>query len=186
MSPSTARWCGWAGALGGALWAAKGLAVLLTGEQPSLLFELALPLFPIGLLGLHACVSGQGGRLVAGGRVVALVALAAGVFAVGVSTIDPDAEGVVPGVAIALSVLGTVVGLVLLGLAARRTGVFPPPWPRLPLVLGIGTPVLVMVVGGMLSEISERLLEVPIVLVAAAWVKLGLLISAPTPASRPA
>lgn len=66
------------------------------------------------------------------------------------------------------------------GALARRTDVFPPPWQRLPLVLGVATPVLLMVVGGMLSEIDERLLEVPLVLVAIAWVKLGLLIASPT------
>lgn len=180
MSSKTIRWCGWAAAVGGTMWMAKGTAILVTGAQPPLLFELALFLFPVGLLGLYARLRGHPRRLRSAGGAVSLVALVAGAVAAGVFAVNPDAAGVVPGVAIAGSALGTVVGLVLLGLVTRRTDVFPPPWSRLPLLLGVATPVLLMVVGGMLSEIDERLLEVPLVLVAIAWVKLGLLIADPT------
>ena len=180
MSSRTIRWCGWAAAAGGAMWMAKGTAILITGAQPPLLFELALLLFPVGLLGLYARLGGHHGRLRSAGGAVSLVALVAGAIYAGVSAVDPDATGVVPGVAIAGSALGTVVGLVLLGLVTRQTNAFPPPWTRLPLRLGLATPVLLSVVGGMLSEINERLLEVPLVLVAIAWVKLGLLIADPT------
>lgn len=190
MLPTMIRSSGWAAAVGGAMWAAKGVAILVTGDQPPLLFELPLLLFPIGLLGLHARLGGQGGRLRAAGGAVSLVAFVAGAVAATMFVVDSDAEGLVPGLAIACSALGTVAGLVLLGLAARRTALFPPPWHRLPLLMGIATPALLSVVGGILAAFSERLLELPLVLVAAAWVKLGLLIaearapvSTPTPAS---
>ena len=182
MSSAMIRWSGWAAVVGGAMWAAKGIAILVTGDQPPLLFELPLLLFPLGLLGLHARLDGHDGRLRSAGRVVAVVALVAGAVAAGVFVFDPDASGVVPGIAIAGSALGTIVGLVLLGVVARRAGIFPPPWHRLPFVMGLATPVLLSVVGGMLSEIDERLLEVPLVLVAAAWIRLGLLIVDPSPA----
>lgn len=178
MSSSMIRWCGWAAAVGGAMWAAKGLAILVTGSQPPLLFEVPLLLFPVGLLGLHARLRGQTGRLLAAGGVVSAIALVAGAAAVVMLTIDPDADGVVPGVAIAGSALGTVAGLVLLGLVARRAEIFRPPWHRLPLLIGLSIPILLTVVGGALAAIDERLLEVPLVLVAAAWVRLGVLIAA--------
>lgn len=180
MSSRTIRWYGWAAAVGGAMWMAKGTAILVTGAQPPLLFELALLLFPVGLLGLYARLGGHHGRLRSAGGAASLVALVAGAIAASVFAVDPDATGVVPGLAIAGSALGSVVGLVLLGLVARQTNAFPTPWTRLPLQLGLATPVLLTVVGGMLSEINERLLEVPLVLVAIAWVKLGLLIADPT------
>ena len=178
MSSSMIRWCGWAAVVGGAMWAAKGLAILATGEQPPLLFEIPLVLFPVGLLGLHARMRGHTGRLRAAGGVVSVIALVAGAAAVVILSVDPDAEGVVPGVAIAGSALATVAGLVLLGLVARRAEIFRPPWHRLPLLLGIATPLLFTVVGGVLAAINERLLEVPLVLAAAAWVRLGTLIAA--------
>ncbi|HEX7276878.1 MAG TPA: hypothetical protein VF244_05840 [Acidimicrobiales bacterium] len=182
MGPDSIRRCGWAAVAGGAMWAAKGAAILATGDQPPVLFELPLLLFPLGLLGLHARLEGHDGRLRSVGRGVSLVALVAGAVAAGVFVVDPDASGAVPGIAIAGSALGTVVGLILLGLVARRAQIFPPPWHRLPFVMGVATPVLLSVVGGMLSEINERLLEVPLVLVAAAWIRLGLLIADLAPA----
>jgi len=178
MSSSMIRWCGWAAVVGGAMWAAKGLAILATGEQPPLLFEIPLVLFPVGLLGLHARMRGHTGRLRAAGGVVSVIALVAAAAAVVILSVDPEADGVVLGVAISCSALGTVAGLVLLGVVARRAEIFRPPWHRLPLLLGIATPVLFTVVGGVVAAINERLLEVPLVLVAAAWVRLGTLIAA--------
>jgi len=137
------------------MWAAKGLAILATGEQPPLLFEIPLVLFPVGLLGLHGRLRGHTGRLRAAGGVVSVIALVACAAAVVILTIDPDADGVVSGVAIAGSALGTVAGLVLLGVVTRRAEIFRPPWHRLPLLLGIATPVLFTVVGGVLAAINE-------------------------------
>jgi hypothetical protein len=58
-----ARWGGLAAMLGGVMWVVKGGAIMLTGEQPPILFEAALPLFAVGLVGLHARLGGRGGRL---------------------------------------------------------------------------------------------------------------------------
>jgi hypothetical protein len=179
MTSPWIRWSGLAALLGGAMWAVKGLWVLVTGDQPPLLFELPLVLFPFGLLGLHARLGGEGGRRADAGRGVAAFALAAGTVAVVTGIVDPDLDGVVPGVAIAGSALGTVAGLLLLGGAARRSDRFPPRWRSLPLSMGIATPVLLTVVGGALAAVDERLLEVPLIVLAAAWIGLGALIAGP-------
>jgi hypothetical protein len=72
----------------------------------------------------------------------------------------------------AVAGFGPLLGLVLLGSAALQAGVFPPPWSALPLAMGLGGPLLVLDGGG-LALISERLLEIPLVLVGLAWMLLG-------------
>jgi hypothetical protein len=80
-------------------------------------------------------------------------------------------------VPIATAALATVAGLVMLGRTARRTNAFPPPWHNLPLAMGVATPFLMTVVGGVLEAINERLLEVPLVVLAAGWIGLGTAIA---------
>jgi hypothetical protein len=43
------RWAGLAAMVGGLLWVVKGGSILLTGQQPSVVFEAAMPLFAVGL-----------------------------------------------------------------------------------------------------------------------------------------
>jgi hypothetical protein len=68
--------------------------------------------------------------------------------------------------------IGPFLGLVLLGSATLRARVFRPPWSALPLATGLGGPLLILA-GGALALIGERLLEIPIVLVGLAWMLLG-------------
>ena len=173
---------GWAAIAGGAMWAVKALAVLATGEQPPLLFELPLLLLPVGLLGLYARLDGAGGRAGRNGAVLATVALVSGVVAAVIFVADPHADGFAPGLAIAGSALGTVAGLVVLGVATRRAHLFGERFRSLPLWLGIATPPLMMFIGGVLAAIHERLLEVPLVIVAVGWMWLGMLITRSEPA----
>jgi hypothetical protein len=85
----------------------------------------------------------------------------------------PDEDSVTPLTPfIVLAGLGPFVGLVLLGIATLRAKVMLAPWSALPLVMGVGA-VPLMVVGGILELVSERLVEVPIVLLGFAWVLLG-------------
>ncbi len=67
---------------------------------------------------------------------------------------------------------GPFLGLVLLGSATLRASVFPLPWSALPLAMGLGGPLLILAGGG-LALMSERLLEIPIVLIGLAWMLLG-------------
>lgn len=153
---------GLAAMVGGLLWIAKGGAILLTGQQPPVVFKAALPLFAVGLLGLYARLGGRTGPLGKAGVLVACAALAAAAIVL-VAPLAPFY--VVAG-------FGPFLGLVLLGSAALKARVFPAPWSALPLAMGLGGPLLILAGGG-LALISERLLEIPIVLVGLAWMLLG-------------
>ena len=68
--------------------------------------------------------------------------------------------------------LATLGSLLLLGVAVRRAGMLPRPWDLLPLALGAFTFPLIAI-AGLLEGLNERLLEVPVIIVEAAWVALG-------------
>jgi hypothetical protein len=148
--------------VGGLLWVVKGGSILITGQQPPVVFEAALPLFAVGLLGLHARLDGRGGPLGKVGVLVAYAALAAAATAL----ITPLAPFIV------VAGFGPFLGFVLLGSATLRSRVFRPPWSALPLAMGVGGPLLILAGGG-LALISERLLEIPLMLVGIAWMLLG-------------
>ena len=123
----------------------------------------------------HDCA---GVRLVAiASEIVVYAALAAALLVLPVGLLLSDPPEVVLGVPIATAALATVAGLVLLGRTARRTNAFPPPLHNLPLAMGVATPLLMTVVGGVLEAINERLLEVPLVVLAVGWIGLGAAIS---------
>ena len=149
--------------VGGLLWVVKGGSILITGQQPPVIFEAAMPLFAVGLLGLHARLDGHGGRLGKAGVLVAYAALAAAAT----TLITPLAPFII------VAGFGPFLGLVLLGSATLRSRVFRPPWSALPLAMGVGGPLLILVAGGGLALISERLLEIPLMLVGIAWMLLG-------------
>jgi len=161
-SSALIRLGGLAATVGGLLWVVKGGAILLTGQQPPVVFEAAMPLFAVGLLGLHARLDGRGGRLGKAGALVAYAALASCVI-VFMAPLAPF---------IAVAGFGPFLGLVLVGSATLQARVFPPPWSALPLAMGLGGPLSILAGGG-LALIGERLLEVPIVLVGLAWMLLG-------------
>ncbi len=74
---------------------------------------------------------------------------------------------------IPLTALSIFVGLVLLGIAVRRADALPGRWRSLPLAIGAGGFPLMIVVGGVLEALSERLLEIPLVVLGLAWIALG-------------
>jgi hypothetical protein len=73
---------------------------------------------------------------------------------------------------IVLAGFGPFVGLVLLGIVTLRVKAMPAPWSALPLVMGAGA-IPLMLVGGILELVNERLFELPVVLLGFAWVLLG-------------
>ena len=178
LASRLARWGGLAAMLGGVLWVFKGGAIILTGEQPPVVFEAALPLFAAGLVGLHARLGGRGGRLGKTGLLLAYAALSSALVALVGLTLAParwvpneDSVTLLTPF-IVLAGFGPFVGLVLLGIATLRVKAMPAPWSALPLVMGAGAFPL-MLVGGVLELVNERLFELPIVLLGFAWVLLG-------------
>ena len=163
MASSTlVRLGGLAAMVGGLMWVVKGGAILLTGQQPPVVFEAAMPLFAVGLVGLHARLDGRGGPLGKAGVLVAYTALASAAIVL----MRPLAPFY------AVAGFGPFLGLVLVGSATLQARVFPSPWSALPLAMGLGGPLLILAGGG-LALISERLLEIPIVLVGLAWMLMG-------------
>jgi hypothetical protein len=103
---------GLAAVAGGALWGVKSLNILLTGDQPPLVFELAPPLFGLAVTAL-AVDRGHGTR--------ERWALALGCVAVvaGSAAALSDLVGELWGPAIAVAMIAVLVGLILLGSASR-------------------------------------------------------------------
>src|SRR4028118_2350585 len=108
---------GLAAMVGGLMWIVKGGSILITGQQPPVVFEAALPLFAVGLLGLHARLGGYGGPLGKAGVLVAYAALAAAALVL-VAPLPPF---------YVLAGFGPFLGLVLLGSATLQVRIFPPP-----------------------------------------------------------
>lgn len=75
---------------------------------------------------------------------------------------------------------GTVLALLTLGVAVRRTRTLPPGFASLPLAMGLAV-VPLLIVGGLLESVSERLIELPIALLGLGWIGLGIALwSAPS------
>lgn len=167
--------------LGGIAWTVKGVAILATGDQPPVVFELGPPLFAVGLIGLYARL-GQSGRAAVAGLVLACVSiLLAGVLLVAwafASDALPDGEDDFTPLSLVIAGAGFsfIAGLVLLGLAARRALVLPRRWRSFPLAVGVFAVPGVTIGGGILSELSERLFELPLVVFALGWIVIGWLI----------
>lgn len=179
-SLSLARWGAVAAAVGGGLWVAKGAGVLLTGDQPEYTFEVAPLFFALGLVGLHARLQGRGGRPAHLGGTLAWAGVALAAMS-GAHYVATSADSTLRSATIALTMLSIFGSLVLLGIAVRRVGALPRPWRSLPLAIGVGAFPLIMV-GGMLEALGERLLEVPIVVIGFTWMALGYAISSHRPA----
>jgi hypothetical protein len=151
---------------GGAAWLVKAGAILLTGVQPPLLFEVAPVLFAVGVLGLRALV----GRTSVPARLGGWIALVAAALAV-VDLGAGPAEGFSPWTLAA--VVAILAALVLLGVPTVRRRVLPGRTAWLPLLLGLGTFPL-LAVGGALETFDERFLEVPLAVLALGWLWLAV------------
>jgi len=149
----------------GLCWAVKAIAILATGQQPALLFELAPLLMAFAVLVLGQQLPPGKPRIVC--AVVATAALLAGVVVLAGQVMPIPA--VAYGVAMAGANLMVLVGLVTAGLSLRRRLDA-----HLPLVLGLVTfPALL--IGGLAAElVGERALEVPLASLGAAWIALGV------------
>lgn len=154
----------------------KGMAILISGEQPPVLFEIAPIFFIVGLFGLRARLGTRGGRTATAGVVclalAALLSLATWLLSVaddGAGSSRSSEDEFQP--TLLLAFIALLAGLTLLGLATRRTQVLGDRWSTLPLALVVAAPVVM--VGGGLEAINERLLEVPLVMYGFGWMGLG-------------
>ena len=168
-------WAGVASAVGGACWVLKGMAILISGDQPPFLFEIAPAFFLVGLWGLRVRLGQRGGRMATAGigalGLAVLLGIATWLLSIGA---DPRASGSEEEFqpTLLLAFLALLTGLVLLGIVTRRTQALGGRWSNLPLALVAAAPVTA-IVGGALEEIDERLLEVPLVLYGLGWMGLG-------------
>lgn len=159
---------GIAAVVAGLCWTVKAVAILVTGQQPALLFELAPSLMAVAVLFL-------GQQLPPGNRRILCVGMATGALLLGVAVLT-DAVIALPTVAYSIAIAGAnlliLACLVTVGLSvSRRLG------SHLPLVLGLVT-VPAILFGGLAAEImGERALELPLVALGAAWMVLGVQLS---------
>lgn len=159
-----------AAALGGAAWLIKAVAILATGDQPPLVFEVAPLMFAIALLGGHAGCPSSGAhrcRWRLGGRSSSRAGSRLARHDVRCGLIRRRFL-----TAYLSTFLCVLVGLILLGLASRYRTELARPVRVLPLLLGVFTFPLVAV-GGVLEAVNERLLELPLVVLGLAWILLG-------------
>ncbi len=160
--------------LGGLSWTVKGLSILVVAKQPPVVFELGAPLFAVALLGLFAALHGDDRRAVIGGVAAGLAVLLVVIAAIARAidpTLAPEGEAFTPlSVVLLATAVCLVAALVLLGLASRRSRRLR--WSALPFWMGILV-VPGLLLGGALAEVNERLLEIPLVLFALAWMPLG-------------
>jgi hypothetical protein len=162
--------------VGGACWVIKGMAILISGDQPPFLFEIAPVFFLIGLWGLRLRLGHRGGRMATVGIAALGLAVVLGIATWLLSVAAEDSrttgsqEEFQP--TLLLAFLALLTGLVLLGIVTRRTRALGDRWSNLPLALVVAAP-LVAIVGGALEAINERLLEIPLVLYGFGWMGLG-------------
>jgi hypothetical protein len=158
------RWTGLAAIIGGLCWVLKGVVIMLIGEQPPYVFEVAPVFFALAAAGLYVRLQGRGGRtaliglyaaFVSGLLAVTDIALYA-MGAVGEATEDtfsPTTFG---------SFLALITSLILLGIPHMKATRLSPTWRSLPLAIGILTIPLVGI-GAALEAFDHRLFELPIV-----------------------
>lgn len=162
--------------MGGACWVIKGMAILVSGDQPPFLFEIAPVFLLAGLLGLRARLGAKGGRMATAGVVAlglaALLGLATWLLSVAADDFRTTGSEEEFQPTLLLAFIALLTGLVLLGLVTRRTQALGDRWSILPLALVIAAPVI-GIVGGALETINERLLEIPLVLYGFGWMGLG-------------
>lgn len=160
------------------MWIVKGTAILMGREQPPVVFEAAPFFLAVGVFGLgRLLASTPAAPETAGTRraaaILTYLALGLGAAtAVAAVASGGDDTPAVFGATLGVATLALVASLSLLGLVARRTVRRGTILRNLPLALGVLFIPLILL-GGVMSVASERLLEVPLVLLGLAFVALG-------------
>lgn len=172
------RYAAIAAAIGGTAWTVKAAVTLVTGDEPPAAFAIGFAMFPFALVGLWSLVRNVDGRAPSiGGAIAATAAvsvvLAALIRAVGGAGVEPaDDEVTVLTPFIAIGGFGTFAALVVLGVVVRRSSALSAPYTSLPWTMGVAA-IPLLILGGALEAVSERLLELPIALLGVGWIALG-------------
>ncbi len=148
--------------IGALLWAYKAIAILVTGDQPALVFEIAPIFFAIGLLEL-ASPRHKHRRLFT---------------VIGYGLIVATLSGAIVGVvwvsqAIDTLFAGPLLTLLILGGSVARYELWPGKWPYVPLALGLSVVPMVIIGGVLETAFGERYLEVPLLAHALGWALLA-------------
>jgi hypothetical protein len=147
---------------GASLIGVKSVAILATGDQPPLLFEISPFFFALGVLGLARALDLHNPRRRAVPALGVIALLAAAIAAI------TEMTGEVFGPALAVATLAGIAGALVSG---WRPGGDPT---KRALVLIAIAVVPTMLIGGILSEINERLLEIGLLGYAFVWALAGL------------
>jgi hypothetical protein len=151
----------------------KAAAILVTGRQPPVLFEIGPLLFASGVIGLEHLLPAPRGRVAFGSVAFATVGALATIGALVVTkggTAQTSEDEFSP--LVFLGFIATILALLLVGIATRRSRTLRSPWHFLPLALFISFLPL-MVLGGLLESFDERLLELPLLILGLGWALIG-------------
>lgn len=173
-----ARLGGFAAIAGGLFWIVKAAAILVTGNQPPVLFEIAPLFFSLGIIGLVQLIRPPRGRLALIGMILAVAAALTTIAALlvtegGTQASSEDDFSPLP----FFSFIATILALLLAGIPTLRCRTLRTPWHRLPVALSAGF-VPLIVLGGALESINERLLEIPLLILGLGWALVGFAIVA--------
>lgn len=163
---------------GGAAWLVKSAVTLATGNEPAAAFAIGGALFPFALLGLWSIVRRADSRAArVGGALAAAAAvsvvLGTVVRVLGGADVEPTEDEItVLTPFLAIAGFGTFAALLMLGHAVRREGALAAGSRSLPWAMGVAA-IPLLIVGGALEALDERLLELPIALLALGWILLG-------------
>lgn len=163
---------------GGAAWLVKSSVTLATGNEPAVAFAIGGALFPFALLGLWSIVRRADSRAARVGGALAAAAAVSVVLAtlvrvLGGAAVEPTEDEItVLTPFLAIAGFGTFAALLALGHAVRREGALAAGSRSLPWAMGVAA-IPLLIVGGALEALDERLLELPIALLAVGWILLG-------------
>ncbi len=171
-------WCGTTAAVGALLWIYKGVAILITGDQPDHVFQIAPFFFGVSAVALVYSVFGELRRpkwlLVSLGW-LAVVAGAAAAFAH-----FADNEDGLGDPAYLVNFLSIVILFFLISGDIRRKRLLPK-WSFTPTFLAWAL-LLQIPLGAAFEAVDERLLELPLLAGSVAWAMLAVaVLSSPQP-----